>query len=103
MKFEWDPDYLSDESPRIGPPISITIAMMKKAIFKMKFDKVAGPSGVEIQIIRAAGYTGSTMIRDVAITIIRDGKVPADWEDSFVVRLYKEKGGMLWTKATIED
>ena len=35
---------------------------------------------------------GASMIRDLAAAIIRDGKVPSDWEQSFIVRLYKGKG-----------
>ena len=69
----------------------------------MKFGKVAGPSGVMMEMIRAAGDTSATVIRDLAIAIIRDGKVPADWEQSFIICLYMEKGDMLWTKATIVD
>ena len=34
---------------------------------------------------------GATMIRDLAAAIIRDGKVPSDWEHSFNVCLYKGK------------
>ena len=77
MEFELDPEHLSDEPPLEGPPIPITIDMVKKAIFKMKFGKAAGPSGVVIEIIRAASDTGdcATMIRDVAMGIIRDGKL----------------------------
>ena len=52
------------------PPITITIDMVKKAIFKMKFGKAAGPSGVVGEMIRAAGDTGATIIRDLAIAII---------------------------------
>ena len=40
----------------------------------------------------AAGDTGASMIRDLAAAIIRDGKVPSDWEQSFIVCLYKGKG-----------
>ena len=32
------------------------------------------------------------MIQDLATAIIRDGKVPTDWEESFIVCLYKGKG-----------
>ena len=39
--------------------------------------------------------TGATMIRDLATAIIRDGKVPTDWEESFIVCLYKGKGDAL--------
>ena len=45
--------------------------------------------------MKAAGDTGSTMIRDLATAIIRDGKVPTDWEESFIVWLYKARA-MLW-------
>ena len=69
----------------------------------MKFGKAAGPSGIVVEINRAAVDSGVTMIRGLAIAIIRDGKVPADWEQSFIVCLYKGKSDMLWTEATIED
>ena len=32
---------------------------------------------------------GTSMIRDLAAAIIQDGKVPPDWEQSFIVCLYK--------------
>ena len=46
-------------------------------------------------MIKAAGDTGATMIRDLATTIIRDGKVTTDWEQKFIVCLYKGKGDAL--------
>ena len=67
-------------NPLEGPPIPITIDMVKKAISKMKSGKAAGPSGVVVEMIRGAGDTGATMIRDLAIAIICDGKVPGDRE-----------------------
>ena len=42
-----------------------------------------------VEMIRAAGDTGATMTRDLAIAIIRYGKAPADWEQSFIVCLNK--------------
>ena len=41
------------------------------------------------------GDMGASMIRDLAAAIIRDGKVPSDWEQSFIVCLYKGKGDAL--------
>ena len=61
----------------------------------MKSGKAAGPSGVVVEMIRAAGDTGATMIHDLDMAIIRDGKVPADWEQSFSVCLYKGWGDAL--------
>ena len=53
------------------------------------------PSGIVVEMIRAAGDMGTSMIRDLAAAIIRDGKVPSDWEQSFIVCLYKGKGDAL--------
>ena len=94
-EFDWDPNHLSDESPVEGPPIPITIGMVKKAISQMKAGKAPGPSGIVVEMIRAAGDTGTSMIRDLAVAIIHDGKVPSDWEQSFIVCLYKGKGDVL--------
>ena len=38
---------------------------------------------------------GASMIPDLAAAIIRDGKVPTDWEQNFIVCLYKGKGDAL--------
>ena len=55
------------------------------AISKMKSDNAAGPSGIVVEMIKAASDSGATMIRDFASVIICDGKVPADCEQSFIV------------------
>ena len=80
-------DHLSYQPPVEGPPIPITIDMVKKAISQMKVGKALGPSGIVVEMIRAAGDMGTSMIRDLAVAIIRDGKVPSDWEQSFIVCL----------------
>ena len=104
-EFDWDPNHLSDESPVEGPPIPITIDLVKKAISQMRAGKAPGPSGLVVEMIRAAADKGASMIRDLAAAIIRDGKVPSDWEQSFIVSsdweqsfivcLYKGKGDAL--------
>ena len=40
-----------------------------------------------MEMIKAAGDTGATMIRDLATAIIRDGKVPTEWEQFHCLRL----------------
>ena len=52
-EFDWDMNNLSDESPVEGPPIPITIDMVKKAISQMKAGKALGPSGIAVEMIRA--------------------------------------------------
>ena len=58
----------------------------------MKSGKAAGLSGIVVEMIKAAGDTGATTIQDLATAIIRDGKVPTDWEESLIVCLYKGEG-----------
>ena len=69
--------------------------MVKKAISQMKAGKAPGPSGIMVEMIRAAGDKGASMISDIAAAIIHNGKVPSDWEQSFTVCLYKGKGDTL--------
>ena len=71
------------------------IDMVKKAVCQMKASKAPGPSGIVVEMIWAAGDIGASMIHDLTAAIIRDGKVPSDWEQSFIVCLYKGKGDAL--------
>ena len=66
----------------------MTIDIVKKVISKLKFGKTAEPSGVVVEMVRAAGDTGANMIRNLAIAIFRDGKVPAGWEQSFISSVF---------------
>ena len=95
VEFDLDPDHLSYQPPVEGPSIPITIDMVKKAISQMKAGKAPGPSGIVVEMIQAAGDMGTSMILDLAVAIIPDGKVPSDWEQSFIVCLYKGKGDAL--------
>ena len=69
--------------------------MVQKAISQMKAGKAPDPSCLVLEMIRAAGDMGASVIRDLAAAIIRDGKVPSDWEQGFIVCLYKGKGDAL--------
>ena len=51
VEFNWDPDHLSYQPPVEGPPIPITIDMVKKAISQMKAGKAQGPSGIVVEMI----------------------------------------------------
>ena len=94
VEFDWDPDQMSYQPPMEGPPIPITIDMVKKAISQTKAGKAPGPSGIVV-MIRAAGDMGASMICDLVAAIICNGKVPSDWEQGFIVCLYKGKGDAL--------
>ena len=57
----------------------------------MKAGKAPVPSGRVVEMIRAAGDMGASMICGRAAAIIGDSKVPSDWEQNFIVCLYKGK------------
>ena len=47
-------------TPMEGLPIPITIDMVMKAISQMKAGKAPGPSGIVVEMIRAAGDTDNS-------------------------------------------
>ena len=99
VEIDWDPDHLSYQPPVDGPPISITIDMVKKAISQMKAGKAPGPSGIMVEMIRAAGDIGASMIRDLAVAIIHDGRYPLTGSRVSLSASRREKGTH-WKGAT---
>ena len=95
VEFDWDPTLLSEEPPVEGPAPDITLEQVIKAIRDMKVGKAAGPSQLVAEMLKASGETGAVLIRDLVTSIARDGKIPSDWEESFIVSLYKGKGAAL--------
>ena len=71
IEFDWDPDHFSYQPPVEGLPIPITIYMYKKAISQMKTGNTPGPSGIVVEMIRAASDMGASMIRDLPTAIIQ--------------------------------
>ena len=66
-----------------------------KAITKMKTGKAAGPSGIVAEMLKASGDTGARLVTDFANDMVRNGVIPSDWEDSFIINIYKGKGDAL--------
>ena len=58
----------------------------------MKAGKALGPSGIVVEMIREASDIGASMIRDLAVAIILDGKVPSDWEQFHCLPLQGKRG-----------
>ena len=58
----------------------------------MKNGKAAGRSGGVAEMLAAVPDIRSKIIADLMNTIIREGKIPADWSDSIFVSLSKGKG-----------
>ena len=69
--------------------------MVVKAITKMKTGKAAGPTGIVAEMLNVSGDTGARLVADLANHMVRNGVIPSDWEDSFIINIYKGKGDAL--------
>ena len=95
VEFPWNPEDLSEESPVEGPSEPITLEMITKAITKMASGKAAGPSGIVAEMLKPVGEAGAEEVCDLVENIISEGCIPTDWQESFIVNLYKGKGDAL--------
>ena len=94
-EFYWDSEGLTAEDLTVvGPLILITIEMVTKVIMKMKNGK-AGPSGIVVEMLKAPSDTVVMLLADLANNMIRNGTIPSDWGNSFIIRTYKGKGDAL--------
>ena len=57
--------------------------------------KAAGPSGIIAEMLKPLGEAGVAEVRDLIEDIISEGCIPIDWQESFIVNLYKGKGDAL--------
>ena len=69
--------------------------MIAKAVKKMRNGKAAGPSGIVAEMLKSSGADGNQITSDLANAIIREEKVPVDWEESFMINCPKSKGDAL--------
>ena len=86
---------LSNKLPVQGPAIEITTEMILTAILKMKCGKAAGPSGIIIEMIKAAGDKNAEELTVLVNRIVAEGIVPSDWNLSIIINLIKGKGDAL--------
>ena len=95
LSSRWNPEDLSEESPVEGPSEPITLEMITKAITKMASGKAAGLSGIITEMLKPVGEADAEDVRDLVENIISEGCIPTDWQESFIVNLYKGKGDAL--------
>ena len=69
--------------------------MISKAIGKMKFGKAAGPFEIVAEMLKSAGDTGVDIMLNLVESIICDGRIPTDSDESYIVSLYQSKGETL--------
>ena len=48
-------------------------------------------------MLKAAGEVGSQWVTEVCNAVIKDGKVPEDWNKSWMANVYKGKDDAIWS------
>ena len=61
----------------------------------MSLEKAAGFSGIVAEMLKAAGSSGVTIIRDLIENIIFENCIPSKWQESHIVSVHKGKGDAL--------
>jgi hypothetical protein len=94
-EFMWNKESIGGVGAVNGPCEKLSYDEVNKAIQKMKGHKASGPTGVVADMIKASGVSGTEWVTDVCNAVVRDGKVPEDWNKSWMVNVYKGKGDAL--------
>ena len=95
IEFDWPRELLPAVTPIGGDPPLVTTEQILSALGKMKSGKAAGPSGITAEMLLAAGPDGVELIRQLAVRIFSGDPIPKDWEESYILNLYKGKGDAL--------
>ena len=48
----------------------------------MKAGKAVGPSGIDAEMLAAAGEAGVLWVTDLCNLIVKEGRIPTDWSKS---------------------
>ena len=76
-------------------PTTPTPTPPRKARSKIKCGKAAGPSGIIIGMLKAAGDEGAELGETLVEAVFSIGMISVDWEESLILNLYGGKGGAL--------
>ncbi|MBV8233323.1 MAG: hypothetical protein JO329_25390 [Planctomycetaceae bacterium] len=88
-------DGITTAEMKEGPACRINEEEVRKALSKMKQGKAGGLSGVTVDLIKASGEIGVKWITELCNGVIREGKIPEDWQKSIIVPIYKGKGDIM--------
>ena len=91
-EFPWSEDDLPPIDAVLGPPPVITKEETVAAIRSMKNGKAPGPSGIISEMLKASLETSGEVITSLANAIIREERIPSEWNDSYILGLFKGKG-----------
>ena len=65
---------------------------VKVAISRMKKGKATGMDGIPVEVWKCLGEEGIDMMWALMQGIYEQEKIPTEWRDSVIIRIYKGKG-----------
>jgi hypothetical protein len=69
--------------------------MVQDVVKKIKIGKAVGLSGVVAEMLKTSEKQCIAVRKDLMNHMIREGRMPRDWSESFIVNFYKGKGDTL--------
>jgi len=78
-----------------GPEMDVGMEEVSEALDGMKKGKAAGLTGVVAEMLLAGGDDFRGWVAEVCRQVWRQGEIPADWQASVVVPVYKSRGDPL--------
>ena len=86
---------MSQIEPSIGPAPFITADMVLSSVQKMKLGKSPGGSNIIAEISKASPDQCNQLIPVLINAIVKEGKVPEEFNNRYMVSLFKGKGSTL--------
>ena len=86
---------MSQIEPSIGPAPFITTDMVLSSVQKMKLGKSPGGSNIIAEISKASPDQCNQLIPVLINAIVKAGKVPEEFNNRYMVSLFKGKGSTL--------
>ena len=78
-------------NPKEGPAPWLEKDAIYTALNKMKDGKAAGVSGIVAEMLKASGEAGLELFTKLFNIIVKEEKVPSDWEMSVIINCFKGK------------
>ena len=80
------------ENPEEGPAPWLEKDAIYTSLNKMEDGKAAGVSGIVAEMLKASGEAGLELFMELFNNIVKEEKMPSNWEMSVIINCFKGKG-----------
>ena len=72
--------------------MSCTLHSVNYYLASTKDDKAAGVSGIVAEMLKGSAEAGLEIFTELFNNIVKEGRVPGDWEISIIINCFKDNG-----------